>query len=251
MAVRNRQIGWSNKSNLLYGVLRELNALKGQFAIPTTTTTTTTAIIDSSLTIDVSGVEYIYDIPFSGCSFGCWINMANDNGFPRIFSFGAYPSASQAISIEGGTLYFWYNGGIEIAYSMTSYIGNWVWVALQGTSLGGASLWIDGVNVATAAPSTIGSLSSTLYIGSENAPDTYYDGLMAGVIFDYADLRFPPTAPLITGPNTCLLIGQGTNLTQQLTDQGVLSRTIVNSNCTYSTESPYSPAVGGSIKFGA
>ena len=78
MAVRNRQIGWSNKSNLLYGVLRELNALKGQFAIPTTTTTTTAGSIDSSLSIDVSGIEFLYDIPFGGTNFGCWIKMAND-----------------------------------------------------------------------------------------------------------------------------------------------------------------------------
>lgn len=43
MSIRNRQIGWSNKSNLLYDVLREINAVKGQFAgpVPTTTTTTT------------------------------------------------------------------------------------------------------------------------------------------------------------------------------------------------------------------
>lgn len=34
MSIRNRQIGWSNKSNLLYDVLRELNAVKGQFATP-------------------------------------------------------------------------------------------------------------------------------------------------------------------------------------------------------------------------
>jgi len=45
MAVRSRQIGWSPMSNALYEVLREINALKGQFATPvppTTTTTTTT-----------------------------------------------------------------------------------------------------------------------------------------------------------------------------------------------------------------
>lgn len=34
MAIRSRQIGWSNKANLLYDVLRELNAVKGQFAAP-------------------------------------------------------------------------------------------------------------------------------------------------------------------------------------------------------------------------
>lgn len=46
MAVRNRQIGWSPMANALYDVLREVNALKGQFAtpIPTTTSTSTTTI---------------------------------------------------------------------------------------------------------------------------------------------------------------------------------------------------------------
>ena len=41
MAVRNREIGWSPMANALYDVLREFNALKGQFANTTTTTTTT------------------------------------------------------------------------------------------------------------------------------------------------------------------------------------------------------------------
>lgn len=45
MAVRSRQIGWSPMANALYDVLREFNALKGQFAGPPAPTTTTTTTI--------------------------------------------------------------------------------------------------------------------------------------------------------------------------------------------------------------
>lgn len=252
MAVRNRQIGWSNKSNLLYQVLKEFNAVKGQFAVPTTTTTTTVAV-DSMITIDTSSVpSHVFDIPFFNVGFGCWVNMANDAGFPRIFSFGQYPSASQAISIEGNALLFWYNGSPIIIYSLTSYIGNWVWIWLQGSITGGVDLYINGSIVASGIASVQATISSTLYIGSENAPSTYLNGLMGGFIFDVNnyDGRTPPTLPIIPTSNTVLLIGQGNDLTSQLTDQGIYKLNLTTSNISYSANSSYSPGNGGSLKFG-
>jgi hypothetical protein len=240
-------------ANALYDVLREFNAIKGQIAA--TTTSTTTITIDSTVRVDLGGQEAFFDIPFSKCSFGCWINTTNSVGFPRIFSFGQYPSAYQAISIENDILYVWYNGNIAMTFdlSQTSYIGNWVWIALQGSTTGDIGLWIDGVNVISTTISSPGIPTTEMFMGSENAPNTYYDGLMAGIVFDGGDIdvTIVPTVPIVPQGTTRLLLGQGGSLTEQLTDLGIYGLQVINTNCTYSTESPYTPADGGSIKFGA
>lgn len=36
----------------------------------------------------------------------------DSNAFPRVFSIGSYPSTSIAISLEGGTMYYWMNNGV-------------------------------------------------------------------------------------------------------------------------------------------
>ena len=251
----SKQIGWSTEANLYYEWLVSLTKLVAHAGCPCTTTTTTTAgPIDSSLSIDLGVAAGLFDIPWGGANFGCWLNMTVDSGFPRIFSFGQYPNADQAISIENDTLYFWYGGTLQLYYTLTSYIGQWIWINLNGSS-GNVSLWINGTQVAntTVTVPQITFANSTIYIGSENAPNTYLNGLIAGLIFDVQslDLRPIPTSPIIPSGNTMLLIGQGTDLTQQLTDQSVFGYSVTNSNCVYSTNSPYSPAVGGSIQFGS
>jgi hypothetical protein len=259
----SQMIGWSNESKLYYEWLRSLNKLTQHLGCPdcTTTTTSTTSttttippVVDSMMTINVSGNEIFFDIPYIETDFGCWINMTNDVGFPRIFSFGQYPSASQAISIENDTFYYWYNGFPVIIYSLTSYIGNWVWISIIGGNGGNVSLWINGTEVGNAVVLGQVPMSSTLYIGSENAPNTYLNGLVAGMIFHQGgtiDLRPIPTGPFTPNANTVLLLGQGGDLTSQTTDQGVFGFTVTPSNITYSANSPYSPANGGSLKFGA
>ena len=253
----SQMIGWSNESKLYYEWLRSLNKLTQHYGCPDCTTTTTTTIppvVDSMMTVNISpGFETFFDLPFIDGSFGCWINMANDVGFPRIFSFGQYPTASQAISIEGDTLYYWYNGFPVIIYSLTSYIGNWVWIAIIGSTAGDVALWINGTLVGNAVAIGQVPMNNTLYIGSENAPNTYYDGLMAGLIFNVnfsPDLRPIPTAPFTADGNTVLLLGQGNDLTAQTTDQSPLGLPISTTNITYSASSPYSPANGGSLQFG-
>lgn len=63
MGIRNRQIGWSDKSNMLYNILRELRLLNGQVGgnASTTTTTTTIACKTYILLADESvGLSYTY-----------------------------------------------------------------------------------------------------------------------------------------------------------------------------------------------
>jgi len=89
-----------------------------------------------------------------------------------------------------------------------------------------------------------------MYIGSENASNTYLNGNMASIIFDVSrDLRFPPTSVLAPTGTTVFLIGQGFDLSSQITNPGAVGL-VTNINCTYSTDSPYPPGNGGSIQFG-
>jgi hypothetical protein len=244
-------------SNALYEVLREINALKGQFAtpVPPTTTTSTTAlpVIDSTIIVNLASVPTnVFDIPFFGCNFGCWINVTNDIGSPNLFSFGQSPTASQAISITSDVLSFSYNGSSILSYPLTSYIGNWVWIWIQGSVNGGVILYINGNQVAFGNAPSQTFIQPILYIGSENSINSYYNGLIAGFILDAAtlDLRNPPSGPIFPSGSTILLLGQGGDIIQQLTDQGVFSLSVIPSNITYSASSPYSPANGGSLHFG-
>ena len=260
MARSSKQIGWSQEANLYYELLKQLERLTAVMSNVTlepgtTTTTTTPTPIDTLVSVGLSGISGDFDIPYNKCSFGCWINMANDAGFPRLFSFGQYPTASQAISIEGNALLFWYNGSPILTASIASYLGTWVWISVLGDTSGTVQLFVNGVlTTIGTATSPVSSMPDVLYIGSENAPGTYYDGLMAGIIFDNSniDLTVVPTSPFTADPtSTLLLFGQGNTLIEQTTDLGIYSRIIAYSDLSYSTSSPYSPADGGSLKFGA
>ena len=94
-----------------------------------------------------------------------------------------------------------------------------------------------------------------LYIGSENAPDTYYNGLISNFrwvignpIYGYDAPPYPMT-PLLPVVNTVLLIGLGPDLSIQLTDVSG-TNTITASNVTYNADSGIAGNIDGSIQFG-
>ena len=255
MAIMNRQIGWSNKSNLLYEVLREFDLIRKQIAVSTTTTTTTTPPPPGMLTIDTGSYTSFFNIPFTPTAFGWWMKMTNDTNFPRIFSFGQYPSAWQAVSIENNTLYFWYNGSILFTYDVTSYIGQWTWFTLVGYISGTIQLYINGSAIVSGnVPSPVVG-TNLIYIGSENAPNTYYNGLLRDFVVDAGNagaIENVPGSPIVPNGNTVLLLFQGTDLAHQLHDNGVYGLPVTDSNLVYNIDSPYGGAGNeGSTQFGA
>jgi hypothetical protein len=208
------------------------------------------------VTVDIpEGDLNLFDIG-SFPSFGCWIKITDSVGPSTIFSFGEYPSTWQALTIQNGNLIFRYNEILEFSVDITPYIGQWTWIFLYSQSSGlYVELYING-NVVASTVLGANSGINPLYIGSGNAPNTYFNGLMRDFVFDVLGTQtlgqFPPTEPLNT--STCLpvlLLFQGTDLSQQLTDNGIFGGvTITNSGAEYNTDSPY---VGyeGSTKFGA
>ena len=256
MAIPAQQIGWSNQAKLLWQISKQLENLTGVMGsnpvhvTPTTTTTTTVAPptpgnvdIPASTAFDITG-DFTIEM---------FVNMSNTDGFPRPYSFGAYP-APNAMSIEGGSLYFWANNAALMSGSFGPSIGQWYHICVMGYG-STAYMFIDGVEVASASYS--GSISSQglpLTIGFGNEPSSYFNGKISN--FRWSTVaRYPttgfsvPTAPLGVDGSTVLLIFLGTNLVDELSDQTGNGHNATNSGATYSIDNPF---VGyqGSIQMG-
>jgi len=109
---------------------------------------------------------------------------ATQNSFPRVFSVGSSGSggASIAVSIEGGTFYFWENGNFTFSSVLSSYSTTWVHFAISRVS-GQTSVYQNGTKLGSTFSDTnnITDSSSTLAIGTESTPtaDTYYTGYIS------------------------------------------------------------------------
>jgi hypothetical protein len=199
--------------------------------------------------------EYLglFDLGDENLIFGCWIKITDSVGPSTIFSFGEYPSTWQALTIENGNLIFWYSGEPIISADITPYVGQWAWICLTGFNPNFKQLFINGIEVGSSSLYNAPIVGS-LYIGSGNAPNTYFNGLIRDFVFCVIEggLEIPPTEPLSV--STCtpiLLLFQGTDLTQQLTDNGLVGEfTVTNSGAVYNADSPYA-GYEGSTKFGA
>jgi hypothetical protein len=182
-----------------------------------------------------------------------FIKMNNLDGYPRPYSFGTYPAAN-AISIEGGQLYFWANNESLINGTFLPNIGQWYHIAIEG-KVDTVYMFIDGVMVSNSPYS--GSISSQglpLTIGYGNEPNSALNGSMTNFRWtDYAmysaDGFTVPTAPLTAHPNTKLLIFQGTTLEQQLTDNSGNDHDGTGDNLTYNPDNPFG-GIRGSILVG-
>ena len=253
MAIPSQQIGWSNQAKLLWQISKQLEGLTGVMSAnpvhvnPTTTTTTTMAPgnvdIAASTAFDITG-DFTIEM---------FVNMSNTGGFPRPYSFGAYP-APNAMSIEGGSLYFWANNGALMSGSFGPNLGQWYHICVMGYG-STAYMFIDGVEIASASYSgSISSDSLPLTIGYGNEPSSYFNGKISN--FKWSTIaRYPttgfsvPTAPLGYDAGTVVLIFQGTNLIDELTDQTGNGHNASNSGATYSIDNPF---VGyqGSLQMG-
>lgn len=182
-----------------------------------------------------------------------FVNMSNTNGFPRPYSFGAYP-APNAMSIEGGQLYFWGNQAALISGSFNPAIGQWYHICVVGSG-SNLEMYIDGNSITTGPyGGSISSQGLPLTIGFGNEPNSGFNGLMSNFRWTaaavYSGPSFTvPTSPLTDLANTKLLIFQGTNLSAQLTDNSGNGHDATNSGATYSALNPFS-GVEGSLQMG-
>lgn len=184
-----------------------------------------------------------------------FVNVTNFSGFPRPYSFGAYP-APNAISIEGSgsSLYFWANNSPLLASGVTFTPGQWTHICVMGVG-STAYMFVNG-NVVNSAPYS-GSISSQglpLTIGYGNEPSSGFNGLMTNFrwtttqVYDTAGFTVP-TSQLSNLVGTKLLIFQGNTLETQLTDNSGNNHNATNSGASYSALNPFS-GVQGSLQMG-
>lgn len=182
-----------------------------------------------------------------------FVNMSNLNGFPRPYSFGAYP-APNAMSLEGGSLYFWGNNAPILVGTFNPTVGQWhhICVERSGSMI---YMFIDGVQIgSTNYLADISSQGLPLTIGFGNEPNSGFNGLMSNfrwtstLVYDTAGFTVPTsTLPNLMG--TKLLIFQGTNLPMQLSDNSGNGHHATNSGATYSASNPFA-GTEGSLQMG-
>ena len=97
-----------------------------------------------------------------------WYQYQTDtNSFPRIFSIGSYSSASMAVSIEGGTFYFWSNGSFRGSMSLGTFRNTWIHFAIVRTS-NTTRIYRNGAISITLADSFNYNSASNLVISNES-----------------------------------------------------------------------------------
>jgi hypothetical protein len=215
----------------------------------TTTTTTTAAPGPGNV-----GIAASTDFDIVGnFTIEMFVNMSNLDGFPRPYSFGTYP-APNAMSIEGGQLYFWANNAALINGTFNPTIGQWYHLCIIGQ---GSTVYmlINGIQISTSPYSgSISSQALPLTIGFGNEPNSGFNGLMSNFRWTDTDVYdihgfTVPTTPLTPLPESKLLIFQGDNLTLELTDNSGNGHDATNSGATYSTFNPFS-GYAGSLQMG-
>jgi hypothetical protein len=181
------------------------------------------------------------------------IDFINFNDSPRPYSFGAYPTAANAISFQGpGTINFFANssGSPRSFGSFVPTIGQWYHVCAMRSS-DNIYLFIDGINVGSylyADP--ILSQSLPLTIGYGNEANSSLNGLISNfrwtssAVYDTTSFSVP-NAPLTDLPATKLLIFQGTDLSTILTDNSGNGHNATGTGIfAYSSEDPFNSAQG-------
>lgn len=258
MAIPSREIGQpsSTKAQLLWNISKQLEILTKVMytafnppAPSTTTTTTTAAPVPGSVNIAPSTA---FDI-VGDFTIEMFVNLSNNNGFPRPYSFGAYP-APNAISLEGGAMYFWANNGALASGNFSPNLGQWYHICVMGAG-SSVYLYVDGSVIGVASyGGSISSQGLPLTIGDGNEPSSSFNGLMSNFRWTNAAIYTTggfavPTAPLAADGNTVLLIFQGVTLNDELSDQTGNGHNATNTGAAYSALNPFA-GVEGSLQMG-
>jgi hypothetical protein len=142
-----------------------------------------------------------------------WQWLTPDAQFPRPFSVGSYPSASIAVSIEGGTFYLWTNGSVITSVALNNYQEQWVHFAISRQS-GTTRIFQNGTQIASVSDTTNISVDNLpLTIGNESNVNSA--GGFTGYITNfrwtkgeavYTSNFTVPSQVLTVGANTRLLL---------------------------------------------
>ena len=181
-------------------------------------------------------------------TFEWFQNTSDTNGIhSRIFSIGAWPNASLAVSFEGGNLLFWYNTTIKISQYVSNYANNWKHFAVVRQS-NAVRFYYDGQYVTSATTSASETdASHDLWIGWENnsQPSSQFKGYITNFHFVNGTALYTgtgsinvPSDKITAVANTKLLLNAANSATAY-TDSSSSHRTITNHNTSWSSSSPF------------
>ncbi len=98
-----------------------------------------------------------------------WFARQTSGGsFPRAFSIGTYSTAAIAVSIEGGTYYYWANSGVRYSNSAGTVLNTWVhWAVVRQNNI--TKIYRNGTQLGSQATdnNNINNSSTALTIGNE------------------------------------------------------------------------------------
>jgi hypothetical protein len=170
--------------------------------------------------------------------------MFDTTGFQRIFSFGAYPTATLAASIENDSFYLWVNGSPIISGVNLNQLENeWRHFALV-FNVDNIKLYYDGVLLEAISNSfNIDVSDINMLIGTDTDEMTYFDGLITNfrwTLFEnYTGVTFSiPQEPLNLGPNTVLLLRPDNEQLLE-TDLSNTGKTVSNFNISWTSSNPF------------
>jgi hypothetical protein len=109
--------------------------------------------------------------------------MTSQPANPRVFSVGSYPSATWAVSIEGGTFYHWEAGAFRFNNSLIAggYLNQWIHFAICRIN-NTTRVYKNGTLIGAAYGDTnnINNSSSVFTIGQESTTsvNSYFPGLI-------------------------------------------------------------------------
>lgn len=169
-----------------------------------------------------------------------WYQYQTDTStFPRVFSFGSFPTANLGVSLEGGTFYVWDGGAARAMGSLGAYKSQWVHFAISRES-GTLRTFKNGVLLATRANTTT-NYNSTLAMRIGNESNLSADASFGGYLTNFRMVKGSalytanfdrPEQPLTAVAGTSLLLLASTNLTVTADSSG-LNQSVTNNNVTW------------------
>lgn len=171
-----------------------------------------------------------------------WQYQTDSNSFPRIFSFGTYPSNTFAVSIEGGVFYVWINGSANSFGTLTNYknVYNHFAIVRSGTTI---KVFRNGTQLGSNLTSSydFNDTTNDLRIGNEQTLSTNsaFGGNIKGFHWVkgtalYSSNFTPNYNSISPHVDTHLLlnVSDSSNL---VTDSSGLGKTVTNTGCTFSS----------------
>lgn len=186
----------------------------------------------------------LFALPPDAFTIEWYQNATSVKPFPRVWQFGAYPSTSMGVSIEGGgqTFYFWANGSPVAAAPLPAPIWGQVLHFAIVLAFGTLSIYVNGQSVYGAPFSGVLSSGGNYLAIGRGGTSTNDAEAFAGYVTNfrisntnrYAGNFTPSTTPLAADALTVFLFREPNSPVE-----GAWTGTVTNHNASSESSSPF------------